>query len=104
MGRRTRRTVENGAYIEFVGRILKALAKRVGDGDVGALGELVALRGELDRAIEAAVGTLRSAPYNYSWAQIGAELGTTRQAAQIRYGHVQVVGGRKVGGQPAELR
>jgi hypothetical protein len=40
---------------------------------------------------------------HYSWAQIGAELGISRQAAQQRFGHL-VKSRRARGGQPAGLR
>ena len=39
----------------------------------------------------------------YSWAQIGRELGITRQSAQERFGKL-VKSTRKVGAQPATLR
>ena len=39
----------------------------------------------------------------YSWAQIGRELGITRQSAQERFGKL-VKSTRKVGAQPANLR
>jgi hypothetical protein len=40
---------------------------------------------------------------HYSWAQIGAELGISRQAAQQRFGHL-VKSRRTRGAQPANLR
>jgi hypothetical protein len=58
----------------------------VADGDIAGLADLVALRSELDDAIATAVRGLRSAPWSYSWGQLGNVLGTTRQAAQQRYG------------------
>lgn len=78
--------VENTAYSAFVRRILRAHARRVADGDVEGLAEMVALRDELDRGIAEAVTGLRSDPWNYSWAEVARPLGTTRQAAQQRYG------------------
>jgi predicted DNA-binding protein (UPF0251 family) len=39
----------------------------------------------------------------YSWAQVGAELGVSRQAAQQRFGHL-VKSRRTRGAQPANLR
>ena len=56
------------------------------DGDVEGLAALVALRSELDEAIGSAVRGLREAPWSYSWAEVARVLGTTRQAAQQRYG------------------
>ena len=42
---------------------------------------------ELDEAIRQAVTGLRNA--GYSWAEIAARVGVTRQAAQQRWGHRQ---------------
>jgi hypothetical protein len=40
---------------------------------------------------------------HYSWAQVGAELGISRQAAHQRFGHL-VKSTRRRGAQPARLR
>jgi len=40
---------------------------------------------------------------HYSWAQVGKELGVSRQAAQQRFGHL-VKSRRSQGAQPAHLR
>lgn len=80
------RGVENPEFAAFAARILRAAARRVGDGDVEGLAGLVALRSELDDAIAEAVAGLRSLRWSYSWAEIARVLGTTRQAAQQRYG------------------
>jgi hypothetical protein len=74
-------TLRRGA---FVRRILRAYARRVGDGDVEALGLMLGLAEEIDTAIADAVKGLRA--YGYSWAEIGARLGITRQAAQQQWG------------------
>ena len=79
-------TVENPEFAAFAARILRACARRVADGDVEGLADLVALRLELDAAIDRAVSGLRSQHWRYSWSEIAAVLGTTRQAAQQRYG------------------
>ncbi len=84
--KRPRNTVENPEFAAFAGRILRAAACRVADGDIEGLSPLVALRSELDGAIADAVAGLRSAPWSYSWSEIARVLGTTRQAAQQRYG------------------
>jgi hypothetical protein len=68
----------------FVRRIIRAYARRVGDKDIEALTGLAALRDEVDAAIVEAVNNLHGDPY--SWADIGRALGTTRQAAQMRFG------------------
>ena len=82
--KRPRRQVENDEYGAFVRRILRAYSRRVGDGDVEALVLILGLAQEIDTAIAGAVKGLRSC--GYSWAEIGAWLGITRQAAQQRWG------------------
>ena len=84
--KRPRRQVENDEYAAFVRRILRACSRRVGDGDVEALGLMLGLAEEIDTAIAEAVKGLRTC--GYSWAEIGARLGITRQAAQQRWGAV----------------
>ena len=76
--------MENDEYSAFVRRVLRAYARRVGDGDVEALALMVGLADELDTAIAEAVTGLRDR--GYSWAEIGSRLGITRQAAQQRWG------------------
>jgi len=80
------RVVENPEFTAFAARILRAAARRVADGDVEGLAGLVALRSEVDAAIGQAITGLRSPQWSYSWADIARVLGTTRQAAQQRYG------------------
>ena len=80
------RVVENPEFAAFAARILRAAARRVADGDLEGLSALVALRSELDAAIECAVAGLRTPKWSYSWADIARVLGVTRQAAQQRYG------------------
>jgi hypothetical protein len=81
---RPRRQVENDEYAAFAHRILRACARRVGDGDVEALALMLGLAEEIDTAIAEAVKGLHA--YGYSWAEIGSRLGITRQAAQQRWG------------------
>ena len=78
--------MENDDYAAFAHRILRAYARRVGDGEVEALALMVGLADELDTAIAEAVRGLRDR--GYSWAEIGARLGITRQAAQQRWGQL----------------
>jgi hypothetical protein len=82
--KRRRRQVENDEYGAFVRRVLRTYARRVGDGDVEALVLMTNLADEIDTAIAEAVKGLRGC--GYSWAEIGAQLGITRQAAQQRWG------------------
>jgi hypothetical protein len=78
------RVVENDEYAAFARRVLCAYARRVADGDVEALILMTGLADEIDTAISQAVTGLRAS--GYSWAEIGARLGVTRQAAQQRWG------------------
>ncbi len=82
--KRRRRERENPDYLEFARRVIRAAARRAGE-DIEALPDLVTLGRELDAAIAAAVTRLRAAE-GHSWAEVAARLGTTRQAAQQRYG------------------
>jgi hypothetical protein len=79
-----RRLVENDDYAAFTRRILRAYARRVGDGDIEALTLMFGLSAEIDTAISQVVTGLRA--FGYSWAEIGSRLGITRQAAQQRWG------------------
>jgi len=81
--KRARRQVENDEYGACVRRILRAYSRRVGDGDVEALALLVGLAEEINAAMAEAVKGLRA--HGYSWAEIGARLGISRQAAQHRW-------------------
>jgi hypothetical protein len=81
---RPRRVVENDEYAAFLGRVLRAYARRVAAGDVEALTFMLGLSGQIDDAIAQAVKGLRE--FGYSWAEIGNRLGITRQAAQQRWG------------------
>ena len=81
---RRRDVVENDAFAAFARRIIRAHGRRVADGDVEALRDLVALSSVIDDAIGEAVIGLRA--FGYSWSEIGARLGISRQAAQQRWG------------------
>lgn len=83
---RSRRTVENPAYAAFVRRVLAAYGRRAAD-DIEALASLVALALEVDAAARLAVAGLRAHKHPYSWQDIAARLGVTRQAAHTRFGN-----------------
>ena len=91
---RSRGVVQNDEYAAFTRRILRAYARRVAAGDIDAITYLAALAGETDTAIRHAVTGLRS--NGYSWAEIGARLGVTRQAAQQHWGTHPACGGDAV--------
>ena len=76
--------MENDAYSAFLRRAIRAAGRRVADGDVEGLVDLLSVAGELDRATDTAVRGLRES--GYSWGEIAARLGVTRQAAQQRWG------------------
>jgi hypothetical protein len=75
---------ENSEYAAFARRVLRAYARRIGAGDIDALAGMTVLAGDVEDAIFRAVTGLRG--FGYSWAEIGARLGITRQAAQQRWG------------------
>jgi hypothetical protein len=80
----TRPAVENDAYAAFVRRVLRAYSRRIATGDIEALTRMADLADDIDTAIREAITGLRA--YGYSWADIGRQLGVTRQAAQQRWG------------------
>jgi hypothetical protein len=82
--RRSRGEVENPDYAAFAARIIRAHGRRIADGDIDALPDLLRLAAELDTATQHAVNGLRA--FGYSWGDIAGRLGTTRQASQQRWG------------------
>jgi hypothetical protein len=79
-----RRVVENDEYGAFVRRVIAAYSRRVAAGDIEAVTDMAAIAAELDHAIRQAITGLRG--FGYSWADIAARLGITRQGAQQRWG------------------
>jgi hypothetical protein len=84
--RKPTKAVENREFAGFCRRIIRAHARRVANGDVEALTDLVALSAAIDDAITDAVLGLRAEPFHYSWSEIASRLGITKQAAQQRWG------------------
>lgn len=82
--KRRRPVTENSEYAAFARRILRAYSRRIATGDVESLTHLIGLADDINDAIQQAVNGLRTA--GYSWAEIAARLGVTRQAAQQRWG------------------
>jgi hypothetical protein len=82
--KRPRRPVENDEYAAFARRILRAYSRRIAQGDIDALEDMADLAAEIESAMTQAIKGLRER--GYSWAEIGARLGITRQAAQQRWG------------------
>ena len=73
----------------MVRRMLRAFARRCGDADPEDLAEFLAMRAELDAAIQSAVDGMRE-QHGFSWAEIARGAGVTRQAAQQRWGRRRV--------------
>jgi len=88
---RARAVVQNEEYAAFARRIVRAYARRVAAGDIDALTRLAALADETDSVIADAITGLRHE--GYSWSEIGARLGVTRQAAQQHWGTRPACGG-----------
>ena len=70
--------------IAMIRRCLKSVGPKVGHSDPDQLTQLAALQGDLDGALVLAVVGLRRD--GFTWASIGAALGVTGQAAQMRFG------------------
>jgi hypothetical protein len=65
--------------------MIKAYARRVGEGDVEELPRMIDMYRVLDEALaEIAVPGLRD--FGYSWGEIAKRTGTSRQGAQQRWG------------------
>jgi len=84
--KRASQHVENAKFDAFVRRILRAYGRRVAAGDIEALRSLAVLSSEVDAITRLAVAGLKNKPHSYSWSEIADRLGTSRQAAQMRYG------------------
>ena len=82
--KRCKRHIENDEYAAFTRRVLRAYARRVGQGDIDAIASFNALVAEAGEQLAEAVFLLRLR--GYSWTDISLRLGTTRQAAQQRWG------------------
>jgi hypothetical protein len=82
-GKRRKRFVETDDYAAFIRRAIRAYGRRIADGDVEALPGLLALSNEVDNALGVAVAGLRQ--HGYSWTEIAARIGVTRQAARQRW-------------------
>lgn len=75
----------NADYFKMVGRMLRCAGKRAGEADAEDLAALIALRADLDAAIQAAVDGLRED--GITWQTIGDATGTTKQAAIQKWAH-----------------
>lgn len=69
----------------MITRMLRALARRAGEGDVEALEELAGLQAILHEQLGAGIAGYRA--QGHSWADVALTLGSSRQAAQQRFGN-----------------
>jgi hypothetical protein len=69
----------------MVARMIRAYGRRVADADIEDLRDLAVMRDTLDQVIADTVAHMRG-HQEFSWSAIGEAMGTTRQAAQQRYG------------------
>lgn len=83
-----KRVRENGDYRSMLSRMIRAYGERVAWSDDFDLAEMLTLRDELESAITTAVQGQRE-HFGVSWAAIAQATGTSRQAAQMRYGKTQ---------------
>lgn len=70
-----------------VTRLLVALARRAGNGELEALEALDELQAQVKDQLAVAVTGYRTGPAQASWEAIGHALGMTRQSAHERWGH-----------------
>lgn len=85
--------VETESYAAFCGRVVRSLGDRVGDGDCHQLAYIRRLKEQVEEAEGRAVLGLLA--QNYSYAEIGAGLGISRQAvhkASVKYRHTTHLG------------
>ena len=78
-----KRVYETPEFAAMLRRMVRAYGRRVADADEVDLGEMRALRDELDAAIGVAA---RAQAERNSWAYVGLGLGMSRQAAWQAYG------------------
>jgi hypothetical protein len=76
--------VETPQYAAFCRRVVRALSRRVAEGDEPDLAEMVAVMNEMEEALGRAVAGMRE-HHGRSWAYIAAGLGCSRQNAQKRF-------------------
>ena len=102
----TQPKAENTEFGAFSRRIIRAYSRRIADGDLDGLADLVALRDAVDDAIDSAVTGLRAEPHAHSWRAIAQRLGVSKPSVVKRWGPrgANVGGARASGGQPYYLR
>lgn len=81
-----RREREAPEVAAAVTRLLVALARRAGDGELEALECLAKLQATVSEQLGVAVSGYRSGPAQASWQTIGDILNVTKQSAHERWG------------------
>ncbi len=86
-----REIVSNDQFAAFVGRILRAYARRIATGDIEALTDMIRTAHQIESDLE---NVIRDAAFSlhesgYSWTEIAARLGVSRQAVRKRWGGAQ---------------
>lgn len=84
---RQRRTKETPEYLQAASRFIRRAGERCADADEPELQQLVELEDAVKRAVETAIAGHLARGRSFTW--IGNALGTSRQAAQKRWGHLQ---------------
>jgi hypothetical protein len=82
--RRPKRTWESPQMAAMVARVSRSMTRRAAEGDVEALTALVQMREAVDAATVLSARALHD--FGYTWADVGRELGVSRQAALKRFG------------------
>lgn len=98
----TRHRVTDADFAAMMRRMLRAYGRRVGTGDTYDLSDLADFAALCEQTLREAVWAQRAA--GASWAEVGAALGITKQAAAKRFGDPQGTATRRPGGQPAQYR
>lgn len=86
--------METPEYADMMARLVRRYGERVGQGDPVDLTRLREIQDSFDAALRVAVRGLHEA--GFSWGEIGAAVGTTRQAAFMRFRERD----ETVGGEP----
>jgi len=75
--------IETPEYAAMMRRLIRRYGERVGDADPIDLTTMVEISREFDHAIRVAVRGLRAA--GFTWREIGEALGTSKEAALMRF-------------------
>lgn len=82
--KRPQRYVETKDFLRMLARMMSAAGRRMGQTDAQDFADLAELQRQLDELLVEAVAGFRQA--GMTWQEIGDAAGTTRQAAQQRWG------------------